>query len=395
MLFRYLIKFTCLQYAVATKCQSNFSDRILNKSKQAYVDNLHDLGKGSFPSGCTLLELNTTTYVECDECIFGTTLSRTACTAIDYPENKVPNTYIELEQNGSKEDVEKIGGSKSSWYSRELSRNNIFFLPYSTVYVDVENYRIRDINEQSSYITLDIGFTMSWMDKHIFTHNPFHIYNLVVKGDDGFEIYPGATSSIWIPNLPISNLSDYKAFHESIHMSSIHILRTNYLDGKFCIRGPMLSYKLEAKISFYCDFDLSNYPLDVSVCSLRIGGESSNIAFKWSMDAKMRPNATFSISEFIATVSMAEDKADYQTRAKIGLDIKITRLLKPFVLKYYIPCIAIVIMSQLSFIIPLESLPARVGLVVTQFLTLISLFIQQMVNKLYHNLGKLVQNKNQ
>ena len=156
-------------------------------------------------------------------------------------------------------------------------------------------------------------------------------------------------------------------------------------------RGPMLSYKLEAKISFYCDFDLANYPLDVSICSLRIGGESSNTAFEWSMDAKMRPNSSFSISEFIATVSMAEDKADYQTRTKIGFDIKITRLLKPYVLKYYIPCIAIVIMSQLSFIIPLESLPARIGLVVTQFLTLISLFIQQMVNNyitIYENCCK-------
>ena len=233
------------------------------------------------------------------------------------------------------------------------------------------------------------------MDKHIFTHDPFHIYKNIVKGDDGFEIYPGATSSIWIPNLPVSNLSDYKAFHESIHMSSIHVLRTNYLDGNFCILGPMLSYKLEAKISFYCDFDVANYPLDVSVCSLRIGGESSNIAFKWNTDAKRRPNSSLNILEFIATVSMAEDKADYQTRTKIGLDIKITRLLKPYVLKYYIPCIAIVIMSQLSFIIPLESLPARVGLVVTQFLTLISLFIQQMVNKLHYNLSKMAQNQNQ
>ena len=109
MLFRYLIKFICLQYAVATKCQSHFSDRILNKSKKEYLESLHDLGKGSFPAGCKLLKLNTTTDVECDECIFGTTLSRTACTAIDYPESKVPNTYIELEQNGSKKDLEKVG----------------------------------------------------------------------------------------------------------------------------------------------------------------------------------------------------------------------------------------------------------------------------------------------
>ena len=366
------------------KCQQNFSDQILEKSKQVYLENLHELGKGYFPSNCPLLKINTTIDVNCPRCFFGMKLSRVACIPVDYKGTKVPNTFIELEGNGSNEDVAKAGGSKSTFYSRILPGKNIFFLPYSTIYIDIEKYRIRDINEQSRSITMDISFSMSWMDNKIYSHKPYKISTNIIKGSNGLEIYPRATPAIWKPDLHVSNLLDYKAFQESIHMTNFKVLRANYLDGKFCVRGPMLLYKLQAKIAFYCDFDVSNYPLDVSLCSLRMGGDSSNIAFKWSKDTKIQRNSSFTIFDFFADVSMVEVKADFPTKTEIGLNIKITRLLKPFILKYYIPCIAIVIMSQLSFIIPLNSLPARVGLVVTQFLTLISLFIQQMVNMLYH-----------
>ena len=92
----------------------------------------------------------------------------------------------------------------------------------------------------------------------------------------------------------------------------------------------------------------------------------------------------FQVSDITADVSLANVGHGISTKGKIGFDIRITRSLKPFILKYYIPCIAIVIMSQLSFLIPLDSLPGRVGLVVTQFLTLMSLFIQQMVKYEHH-----------
>ena len=162
-------------------------------------------------------------------------------------------------------------------------------------------------------------------------------------------------------------------------------IRSIYIVWKFCIRGPLLKYELEAKVSFYCDFNLSNYPLDSSFCELRAGGTSSNVAFKWSASTKRVPSSRiFQISDIVADVSLANVANEISTKGKIGFDIRVTRSLKPFILKYYIPCIAIVIMSQLSLLIPLDSLPGRVTLVVTQFLTLMSLFIQQMVKYNYH-----------
>ena len=65
----------------------------------------------------------------------------------------------------------------------------------------------------------------------------------------------------------------------------------------------------------------------------------------------------------------------------VAFKITLTRTLRPFLMKYYLPSIAIVISSQISFVIPIQSLPARTALVATMFLSLISLFISQQVCK--------------
>ena len=62
-----------------------------------------------------------------------------------------------------------------------------------------------------------------------------------------------------------------------------------------------------------------------------------------------------------------------------GFDITLERMVQPFLYMYYLPCMAIVLVSQISFIIPLSSIPGRVALVVTQFLTLTNIFIHQTV----------------
>ena len=62
-----------------------------------------------------------------------------------------------------------------------------------------------------------------------------------------------------------------------------------------------------------------------------------------------------------------------------GFTIKMNRLLQPFIMECYLPCVAIVIVSKISFLIPLDSVPGRVALLVTQFLTLTNICIHQQV----------------
>ena len=68
---------------------------------------------------------------------------------------------------------------------------------------------------------------------------------------------------------------------------------------------------------------------------------------------------------------------------EFGVHNNITRQIQPYVYKCYIPCITSVAMSFSSFIIPVTAIPGRVTIIVTQFLTLTSIFIHRMVRKYY------------
>ena len=61
----------------------------------------------------------------------------------------------------------------------------------------------------------------------------------------------------------------------------------------------------------------------------------------------------------------------------IGFNLTLSRKIKPYLYQYYLPSTAIVVVSQVSFMIPLSAIPGRVALVVAQFLTLTNIFIYQ------------------
>ena len=64
----------------------------------------------------------------------------------------------------------------------------------------------------------------------------------------------------------------------------------------------------------------------------------------------------------------------------VKFDLELNRILTPFIFQYYLPCMAIVCVSQISFIIPPSSVPGRIGFLATLFLTLTNLFITHMVS---------------
>ena len=70
--------------------------------------------------------------------------------------------------------------------------------------------------------------------------------------------------------------------------------------------------------------------------------------------------------------------------------IHLKRYILPFVIKYYLPSIAIITVSLISFLISVYSIPARVALLVTQFLTLTNILIAQQVNGKLKRFGAFI-----
>ena len=124
--------------------------------------------------------------------------------------------------------------------------------------------------------------------------------------------------------------------------------------------------------------------MDKSQCKFRFGGKGSTTAFKLDqMGYGSQNHKNVQFMDMMFAISVTEEDLGIETKRRIGLDFSMERTLRPYILKYYVPCITIVIISQISFVIPLDALPGRVALLVTLFLTLTSLFIQQMVSILF------------
>ena len=366
-------------------CAIDFTDKTVSEDTKNILDEEIAQGRGKYISNCPLLVPATTTSVH-NRYLFGISLSRNACISREYRKGKAPNTYVELSEKVRNETVFSMGGAFSIHYSKVFSRTR-FYLPYTTVYVNMQEYTLREINEKQNIVTLEMTLSMVWMDISLYSYIPKDVTaNNLSSPEKGYEISDEAAKMLWKPDLSIHHLADYKAFIDSIHTVSLRVKRTNRQDGKVCVSGPMIIHEIEVQISFYCKLDLTNYPMDRSRCKFRIGGKTSQVAFKLIYDSHKQNIDTNKaidyqeISDIRASFTKVGNDCGNLTTGCIGLNIITERILRPYLLKYYIPCTTIVIMSQISFVIPLEALPGRVALVVTQFLTLTSLFIQQMVS---------------
>ena len=355
-------------------CQRNFIDRTLYKEAQKYYENKTFLTT----DGCPLpVPYDSAMPIFYKHQLFEKKLSKGACISKKYSKESFPTTWKRIEKENFSETFIKDDKNCSHTYFDSFGSCGVL-LNYASVYTIIKNYTIREIDERKSTVTMDLSLKLMWSDIRIFTYKEKAVSE--VDEEKGIEIGTEAAKSIWKPELPVYDLADYKAFKDSLNMISLKIRRQNYLYKDDCMSGPILSYEIEVKPTFYCLFDLSNYPLDKSYCKFRLGGTTSNIAFKLVQQRNgSRGNQTFEISDLTAYASLAEDYKNIETKTSIGLDIVIERHVRPYMLKYYIPCIMIVLISQLGFLIPLDALPGRVALVVTQFLTLTNLFIQQLV----------------
>ena len=76
----------------------------------------------------------------------------------------------------------------------------------------------------------------------------------------------------------------------------------------------------------------------------------------------------------------AKYSEDNNNQTGIHSIINLERCIFPFIIKYYLPCIAIITMSLVSFLLTLEHIPVRVMILVTNFLTLTNILIAQQVN---------------
>ena len=133
------------------------------------------------------------------------------------------------------------------------------------------------------------------------------------------------------------------------------------------------------KFTVYCKFEYSAYPIDSQNCNVRIGSASNGEIFVLDKNhGNYHLEDNYEAANFDMKIQFFDDGIDNGANT-IGIRIYMCRLQNSFFYMYYLPCMTIVLVSLMGFVIPVTAIPGRIGLLVTQFLTLTNLSIYQMV----------------
>ena len=182
-------------------------------------------------------------------------------------------------------------------------------------------------------------------------------------------------NELWKPDLRVENIRSFQIHSILEDISGLAIGGSK--------NNIVVWYEFTAKAVIYCNFHFQWYPMDVQECNFTIGS---------TYPAKQAVVFTMNTSAFnFATVTKNTDAFDLDminlrntdNQTEFGFTIRMKRRLLPYIMEYYIPSITIVLIAQVSFILSMESVPGRVVLLITLFLTLTNICIYRQVGNLH------------
>ena len=248
---------------------------------------------------------------------------------------------------------------------------------------------VRNVDDNKMAITLDLHIMMYWFDDRILTN---FTEDDKTKGRIPFGV--DQIQYMWKPDLYIYNTSSFKTLSALDPLAGLAILTNLYWDeyGKGqTVNGTLVEYYVETEVTIYCNFRLHLYPMDEQECELRIGSANYGSDIEFQLVETLWKNiygvGLYHSKDFYIEVHYHRSKNNsylesevFANVKEVGFTLKLRRCLLSYVFKYYMPCATIVIISQISFLIPPEQVPGRISLLVTTFLILVNIFIGQQVS---------------
>ena len=91
-----------------------------------------------------------------------------------------------------------------------------------------------------------------------------------------------------------------------------------------------------------------------------------------NLDIRYEKNSAGRLQEY--TIQFGKINHNGTVDGSIGMVFYLQRYSRPFLEKYYLPCIGLVLLTSVSFFVPPKMVPGRGGMLVTLFLVLNNIF---------------------
>jgi len=253
-----------------------------------------------------------------------------------------------------------------------------FELPYTeqtnVIGVSIDIDEVLRINDKDYSITFSTYFNVEWRERRL---NMFPSFGASLRPDNSTEhvMVPmnlEFVKDLWLPNIFIYNLKTYKV---------IDVL--SKLAGLWIDTDKNVLYSQATHITFICPMRFDKFPLDTQTCKFRVGSysyDSSKLLFI-TKNAGYSSGGTNSIALdydiSITTLAPEDSVLDYGALGNFslsGFEMVLTRYVATYIIAYYLPSGLFVIVSWISFLIPMDVIPGRMALLVTLFLVLVNIF---------------------
>ena len=313
------------------------------------------------------------------------------CVSLD----KIPTTIHMDEER----ELECEGGtflSKSICIPKHYLNGEVPAIP-TLVNSRIEINNIREVNSKDMRITLEIYQESLWIDNRIRTS---------LSPNEVTVLNNNLIKLLWKPDLWIKNLFRFK-LHSILEPTgglvimnkefcknesfSLRAVREDTFRTKNCsdqlndVKKPntLVMYNMEAQVELHCNFLFENFPMDTQYCEFTMNSsypypDIVHLSFEQGQFGVT--NRNLHTDDFMMDVIFK----DNSNQTGVHMVIRLERCLLPYIIRYYLPCMAIAIVSLINFCIPLECIAARVTLLVTQFLTLTNILISQQVRQIIH-----------
>ena len=263
------------------------------------------------------------------------------------------------------------------------------------IFITFLDYDVLQIDETKETLQMDVKISFWWRDDRIKT-NPslFKTFSRNVGLASGVTI-------MWSDDMPWNKMIWSPKGIQFNHTYKSHLIYepATYLHiapGESILRNnatlarntTSLCYLKHYNLGINCKFKFFNFPMDSHKCSLQLTNRFIRELKLSLYDLKIKklasnPTNNLKRDGFDIRISYEENNATRNSDviSSVYLHLNLERMLYPYISKYYFPSIVIVCISQVSFIIPPSSIPGRLGLVATLFLTMTNILIDSNVSK--------------
>ncbi|XP_053329757.1 gamma-aminobutyric acid receptor subunit alpha-3-like [Spea bombifrons] len=219
------------------------------------------------------------------------------------------------------------------------------------------------VSDTDMEYTVDVFFRQSWLDERLKFNGPMKtlpLNNLLA-------------SKIWTPD----------TFFHNGKKSVAHNMTTPNKLLRLIDNGTLL-YTMRLTIHAECTMHLEDFPMDLHACPLKFGSYAypkTEVIYSWTNGSDKsvavapdgsRLNQYDLLGLVVGTETIRSSTGEYIV---MTTHFHLKRKIGYFVIQTYLPCIMTVILSQVSFWLNRESVPARTVFGVTTVLTMTTLSI--------------------